>query len=414
MAKQKNTSPRIAEIPDGTIDALLGGATSVEELTTLFHGLQKRFAEAVLKSELTQHLGYAPGAEKPSAQANHRNGSTPKTVLIDSGALPLDIPRDRDGTFTPQFVPKGVRRLPQFDANVLSLYARGVSVREIQAHLEQLYQVEVSPALISAVTDEVVAEVTAWQQRPLDPMYPVVIFDALRVKIRDEGVVRNKAVYLAIGVDRDGHKDVLGLWIEQTEGASFWLRVMTELKSRGVEDILVALVDGLAGFPDAITTVFPQAQVHHCVVHLVRQSLGYASWKERKALASALRTVYRAPTEDAATAALAVFARGPWGTKYPMIAALWQRHWAHVRPVFAYPPEIRRLLYTTNAIESLHMQLRKIIKSRGHFPTDEAATKLLYLALRNIQWKWRRNNAAWKDAMSHFSMLFGTRFTNHL
>ena len=375
--------------------------------------MQKRFAERVLATELTQHLGYAPGAEKPADQANHRNGSTPKTVLTDSGALPLDIPRDRDGTFAPQFVPKGVRRLPQFDANVLSLYARGVTVREIQAHLEQLYQVEVSPAMISAVTDAVLEEVGAWQQRPLDRMYPVVIFDALRVKIRDEGVVRNKAVYLALGVDRDGQKEVLGLWIEQTEGAGFWLRVMTELKSRGVEDVLVALVDGLVGFPDAITTVFPQAQVHHCVVHLVRQSLAYVNWKERKTVGHALRAIYRAPTEAAAAAALAAFTAGPWGARYPAITALWQRHWAYVRPVFAYPPEIRRLLYTTNAIESLHMQLRKMLKSRGHFPTDEAATKLLYLALRNIQVKWKRGPLAWKDAMSHFSLLFGTRFTNH-
>jgi putative transposase len=411
MAKQKKVGP---EISDEMMQALLGGATSVAEVTALFHGLQKRFAEAVLASELTQHLGYAPGAEKPADQANHRNGSTPKTVLIESGALPLDIPRDRDGTFTPRFVPKGVRRLPQFDANVRSLYARGVTVREIQAHLEQLYQVEVSPAMISAVTDDVLAEVTAWQQRPLDRMYPVVIFDALRVKIRDAGVVRNKAVYLVLGVDREGHKEVLGLWIEQTEGASFWLRVMTELKSRGVDDILVALVDGLVGFPDAITTVFPQAQVHHCVVHLVRQSLAYASWKDRKQLASALRTIYRAPTEAAAADALAELASGPWGVRYPAIPALWQRHWAYLRPVFAYPPEIRRLLYTTNAIESLHMQLRKIIKSRGHFPTDDAATKLLYLALRNIHAKWQRGNHAWKGAMSHFSMLFGPRFTNHL
>jgi putative transposase len=412
MAKSKHAGPGPV-IDDATFAALIGDATSVEDVTALFGQLQKRFAECVLATELTQHLGYAPGADKPADQTNYRNGSTPKTVLTESGALPLDIPRDRDGTFTPLFVPKGVRRLPQFDANVLSLYARGVSVREIQAHLEQLYQIEVSPAMISAVTDGVLEEITAWQQRPLDRMYPVVIFDALRVKIRDEGIVRNKAVYLALGVDREGHKEILGLWIEQTEGASFWLRVMTELKSRGVEDVLVALVDGLVGFPDAITTVFPQAQVHHCVVHLVRQSMAYAGWKERKQVGSGLRAIYRAPTEGAAEAALAEFARGPWGTKYPAIPALWQRHWIHIRPVFAYPPEIRRMLYTTNAIESLHMQLRKIIKSRGHFPTDEAATKLLYLALRNIQRKWQHGSPAWHGAMSHFSILFGERFTNH-
>ena len=409
MAKAKE----FPEFDPTAMDALIGKTKTPEDLSALFRFMQKRIAERILAGELTEHLGYGPGEEKPDGQANHRNGATPKTVLTESGALPLEIPRDREGTFRPQLVPTGMRRLPQFDANVLSLYARGVSVREIQAHLEQLYQVEVSPSVISAVTAEVMEEVTAWQQRPLDRVYPVVIFDALRVKIRDEGVVRNKAVYLALGVDRDGHKDVLGLWIEQTEGAGFWLRVMTELKSRGVEDILIALVDGLVGFPDAITTVFPQAQVHHCVVHLVRQSLAFASWKERKALAGQLRAIYRAPTEPAAVAALDAFAVSSVGTKYPAIAALWRRHWPHVAPVFAYPPEIRRLLYTTNAIESLHMQLRKIVKTRGHFPTDEAATKLLYLALRNIKAKWQRGNHAWKAAMPYLAMLFGSRFTNH-
>ncbi len=409
MAKPKE----FPEFDPAALDALIGDAKSPEDFVALTRAIQKRLAERMLAGELTAHLGYGPGEAKPPAQTNHRNGTTPKTVLTDTGAVPLEIPRDREGSFRPQLVPTGVRRLAQFDANVLSLYARGVSVREIQAHLEQLYQVEVAPSVISAVTSEVMDEVTAWQQRPLDRVYPVVIFDALRVKIRDEGVVRNKAVYLALGVDRDGHKDVIGLWVEQTEGAGFWLRVMTELKSRGVEDILIALVDGLVGFPDAITTVFPQAQVHHCVVHLVRQSLAFAGWKERKALAAQLRAIYRAPTEPAAVAALDAFAASPVGTKYPAIAALWRRHWPHVAPVFAYPPEIRRLLYTTNAIESLHMQLRKVVKTRGHFPTDEAATKLLYLALRNIQVKWRRGNHAWKAAMPYLAMLFGTRFTDN-
>jgi putative transposase len=407
-------SPKqVPEFDDAALDALIGDTKTPADLSALFRQLQKRLAERMLAGELTEHLGYAPGAMKPDGQANHRNGATPKTVLTDTGALPLEIPRDRDGSFRPQLVPTGVRRLPQFDANVLSLYARGVSVRDIQAHLEALYQVEVAPSVISAVTDEVMAEVTAWQQRPLDRVYPVMIFDALRLKIRDEGVVKNKAVYLALGIDRDGCKDVLGLWIEQTEGAGFWLRVMTELKSRGVEDVLIALVDGLVGFPEAITTVFPQTQVHHCVVHLVRQSLAYASWKERKTLSAALRAIYRAPTEPAASAALDAFAAGAWGTKYPAIVALWRRHWPYVAPVFAFPPEIRRLLYTTNAIESLHMQLRKIVKTRGHFPTDEAATKLLYLALRNIIAKWKRGSHAWKAAMPHLGLLFGTRFTDH-
>lgn len=408
MTKKKRVEE---EFSGEALDALIGETRTPAELEQLFRQMKKRIVERMLDAELSHHLGYAPGEAKPADQPNHRNGTTPKTVLTDDGALPLDIPRDRAGTFAPQLVPKGVRRLPGFDAKVLSLYARGLTVREIQGHLEELYQIAIAPDVISTVTAAVLEEVTAWQQRPLDRVYPVVILDALRVKIRDEGVVRNKAVYLAIGVARDGTKDVLGLWIEQTEGAAFWLRVMTELKSRGVEDILIALIDGLAGFPDAITAVFPQTQIHHCMVHLVRGSLSYVNWKDRKAVAAELRGIYRAPTEAAAQAALTAFAEGPWGERYPPIALMWQRHWDHIRPVFAYPPTIRRLLYTTNAIESLHMQLRKIIKTRGHFPTDEAATKLLYLALRNIIAKWKAPSIEWRAAMPHLAVLFGDRFT---
>jgi transposase-like protein len=412
MARSKKPGEPSPE-PDfdpAALDRLIGETRTPEELEQLFRQMKKRIVERMLGAELTHHLGYAPGDEKPAGQANLRNGTTPKTVLTDDGSLPLDIPRDRAGTFAPQLVPKGVRRLPGFDAKVLSLYARGMTVREIQGHLEELYQITIAPDVISTVTDAVLEEVTAWQQRPLDPVYPVVILDALRVKIRDEGVVRNKAVYLAIGIARDGTKDVLGLWIEQTEGAAFWLRIMTELKSRGVEDILIALVDGLAGFPEAITTVFPQTQIHHCMVHLVRGSLGYVNWKQRRRVAEELRAIYRAPTEAAATAALEDFARSPWGEQYPPIVAMWRRHWEYIRPVFAYPPGIRRLLYTTNAIESLHMQLRKIIKTRGHFPTDEAASKLLYLALRNIIAKWKAPSKEWAAALPHFAVLFGDRF----
>jgi transposase-like protein len=408
MTKGKHEA---GEFSGEALDALIGETRTPEQLEALFRQMKKRIVERMLGAELSHHLGYAPGEAKPADQANHRNGTTPKTVLTDDGTLPLDVPRDRAGTFEPQLVPKGVRRLPGFDAKVLSLYARGLTVREIQGHLEELYQIAIAPDVISTVTDAVLEEVTAWQQRPLDRVYPVVILDALRVKIRDEGVVRNKAVYLAIGVARDGTKDVLGLWIEQTEGAAFWLRVMTELKSRGVEDILIALIDGLAGFPDAITTVFPQAQIHHCMVHLVRGSLSYVSYKDRKAVAATLRGIYRAPTEAAAQAALAEFAAGPWPERYPPIPAMWHRHWEYIRPIFAYPPAVRRLLYTTNAIESLHMRLRKIIKTRGHFPTDEAATKLLYLALRNIIAKWKAPSIEWKAAMPHLAVLFGERFT---
>jgi transposase-like protein len=395
------------------LDALIRDARSPEDFLALVRALQKRVAERMLAGELTAHLGSAAGEAKPAGQRNHRNGTTPETVLTDTGAVPLAIPRAREGSVRPQLVPTGVRRLPQFDATVLSLFACGMTVREIHAHLEQLYQVEVAPGVISAITDKVPADVQAWQQRPLDRLHPVVILDALRVKIRDEGTVRNKAVYLALGVDRDGQKSVLGLWIEQTEGAGFWLRVMSELKARGVEDILVALVDGLVGFPEAITTVFPQSQVHHCVVHLVRQRLAFASWKARKPLGAALRGVYRAPTLDAATAARDAFATSTWGTKSPAIVALWRRRWPYVEPVFPYPPELRRLLYTTNAIETLHMQLWKIVKTRGHVPTDEAAATLLSLALRNIEAKRKRGSPAWKAALPYFALLFRERFTDH-
>jgi transposase-like protein len=391
------------------LDALIGDARTADDVDALFRQMKKALMERILGAELTHHLGYAPGEPKPAAQPNHRNGTTPKTVVTDDGALPLAIPRDRAGTFTPQLVPKGVRRLPRFDQNVLSLYARGMSVREIRAHLEELYQVEVAPDLISTVTDEVLEEITAWQQRPLDSCYPVVFFDALRVKIRDEGVVRTKAVYLALGITRSGTRDVLGLWIEQTEGAKFWHRVMTELQARGVADVLIALIDGLTGFPEAIQAVFPQTQIHTCVVHLVRRSLAYVSYQDRKRVAAALRSVYRAETVAAGAAALATFAASPDGSRYPTIAPIWQRQWDLVTPAFAYPPAIRRILTTTNAIESLHMQLRKIIKTRGHFPTDEAATKLLYLALRNIKKRWHAA-PAWQAALTHFAVLFPDRF----
>jgi transposase-like protein len=412
MAKRtRKTSPPRGGFDPAVLDELMRGVTAPEQLEGVFRTLKQALVERALGAELTAHLGYAPGAEKPPTQANYRNGTTPKTVITDAGELPLAIPRDRAGTFEPQLVPKSVRRLPGFDAKVLSLYARGMTVREIRGHLEELYQVHVAPDVISTVTDAVLDEVTQWQQRPLERMYPVVIFDALRVKIRDDGVVRNKAAYLAIGVHVDGRKDVLGLWLDASESATFWLRVLSELQSRGVADILIALVDGLTGFPDAIATVFPDAHVHQCVVHLVRQSLRYVPYAARKAVAAELRSIYQAPTAAAAQAALERFAASDWGVQAPPIAALWRRHWSRIEPVFQYPPALRRLLYTTNAIESLHMQLRKIIKTRGHFPTDEAALKLLYLALRNVMAKWQRGAKTWSIAMPHLALLFGDRFT---
>ena len=292
------------------------------------------------------------------------------------------------------------------------MYARGMTVREIQGYLAEMYGTKVSPDFISKVTDEVMAEVTAWQSRPLEPMYPVVFFDALRVKIRDDAVVRNKAVYLALGVLPDGTRDVLGIWIEQTEGAKFWLKVFNELRSRGVGDILIAVVDGLKGLAEAIETAFPSTTVQTCIVHLIRNSLDYASWKERKAIAIALRPIYAAATAEAAREALDDFAAGPWGGKYPTIVQSWRRAWENVIPFFAFPPEVRRVIYTTNVIESLHMQLRKIIKTRGHFPNDDAAIKLLWLALRNITAGKVRSTREWKMAMNQFAVLYGDRFIN--
>jgi putative transposase len=393
------------------LDQLLAGYQQPEDLLGpggIFAQLKKALAERALGAELGHHL--AQEAARPDAPRNHRNGTTPKTVHTDTGTLPLDIPRDRAGTFEPQLVPKYRRRLPGFDEKVIALYARGLTVREMQAHLAELYGVHVSPDLISTVTDAVLEEVTAWQQRPLEPLYPVVFFDALRVKIRDEGAVRTKAVYLALGLSPSGHKDVLGLWIEQTEGAKFWLRVLTELQARGVRDILVAVIDGLTGFPDAITSVFPHTTIQTCIVHLLRHSLDYVPWRDRQPVAEALKEIYRAPTAGAAEAALVAFAAGPWGQKYPPIAPAWRRQWTHVIPFLAFPLPVRKILYTTNAIESLHRQLRKAVKTRGHFPNDEAALKLLYLVLRNLTKRWTQSQQHWKEAMNAFAILYPDRF----
>ena len=409
MTKPRKKPTSDSGFDPAALDQLLGERRTMGELDELFRQMKKALMERALAGELTHHLGYAPGEAKPQEQPNHRNGTTPKTVLTEEGAIPLAVPRDRAGTFEPLLIPKNVRRLPRFDQNVISLYARGMSVREIREHLEELYQVEVTPSLISAVTDEVMEEVTAWQQRPLESCYAVVLFDCLRVKIRDEGVVKNKAVYVALGVTRTGSKEVLGLWIEQTEGARFWHRVLSELQGRGVEDILIALIDGLPGFPEAITAVFPQTQIHTCVVHLMRRSLAYVRWPDRKRVAAALRPIYRAETVAGAEAALRAFAASADGERYPQIAAIWERAWPHLVAAFAYPPVIRRILSTTNAIENLNRQLRKIIKTRGHFPSDEAALKLLYLALRNMQTRWATAQQ-WIAALPHFAVLFGDRF----
>jgi putative transposase len=410
--KRRTQAAPLAPVSSEILDQFVGqGPLSHDELDAAVRRFKKAIIERALGGELTHHLGYPAGGIKPEDTSNHRNGTGAKTVLTDDGALAIDVPRDRAGTFEPRLIAKHERRFTGFDDKILALYARGMTVREIQAFLAEMYAIEVSPDLISTVTDAVVAEVTAWQSRPLEPMYPVVFFDALRVKIRDEATVRSKAIYLALAVLPDGSREILGLWIEQTEGAKFWMKVFTDLKTRGCQDILIAVTDGLKGMSEALGAVYPATTLQTCIVHLLRHSLDFANWKERKPLAAALRAIYSAPSADAASAALDAFARGPWGTKFPTVVASWRRAWTHVIPFFAFPPDVRRVLYTTNALESVHAQLRKIIKTRGHFPNDDAATTLIWLALRNITAKWERGPRFWRTAMIQFAILYEGRFT---
>jgi putative transposase len=402
----------LAPIPAEVLDQIVrNGPLTAEDIDTAARRFKKALIERALGGELTHHLGYPPGAPKPALVTNHRNGTSGKTVLTDDGPVAIEVPRDREGTFEPQLIGKHARRFTGFDDKVIALYARGLTVREIQAFLHEIYAVDVSPDLISTVTDAIVAEVTAWQARPLEPLYPVVFFDALRVKIRDEATVRIKAVYLALAILPDGSRDILGIWIEQTEGAKFWMKVFADLKARGCHDILIAVTDGLQGMEEALAAVFAHTTLQTCIVHLLRQSLAFANWKQRKPLAAALRAIYTAPSADLAWAALEAFERGAWGQRFPTIAPAWRRAWARIIPFFAFPPEIRRVLYTTNALESVHARLRKIIKTRGHFPTDEAATKLIWLALRNITALWSRAAPTWRQAMNQFAILYGDRFS---
>jgi putative transposase len=398
------------KIPDAVLDQLLAGADPKAALDPggLLDELKKTLAERALNAEMDHHLAGDGGT------GNSRNGYGRKGVLTDTGRIELEVPRDRRASFDPQLIAKYQRRFPGFDDKIVSMYARGMSTREIVGHLRELYGVEVSPDLVSAVTDAVLEEVAAWQARPLEPVYPLVFLDALRVKVRDEGSVRNKAVHLALGVRADGTKEILGLWLEQNEGAKFWLRVMNELRNRGVEDVLIAVVDGLKGFPEAIAAVFPDATVQTCIVHLLRQSLAFVSYKDRKAVAAALKEVYRAVDAAAGEAALAAFEEGPWGRKYPAIAPAWRRAWGEVVPFYAFPAEVRRLLYSTNAIEALNAKLRRAVRARGHFPTDEAAMKLLFLVLNRTEKEWRMPPGAWAMAKAQFAVLFGERFTNAL
>jgi putative transposase len=395
-------------IPDELLDQLLAGSDPRAALADggLLDGLKKALAERALNAELDHHLEVG----EPDGRGNSRNGYGSKTVLTGTGKLELQVPRDRLATFDPQLIAKYQRRFPGFDDKIVSMYARGMSTREIQGHLRELYGLEVSPDLVSAVTDAVLEEVAEWQNRPLEALYPLVFLDAIRVKVRDEGTVRNKAVYVALGVRPDGTKEVLGLWIEQTEGAKFWLRVMNELKDRGVEDILIAVVDGLKGFPEAIAAVFPRTQVQACVVHLIRTSLAYVSYKDRRAVAAALKEVYRARNAEAGHDALEAFDEGPWGRKYPVIAQTWRRHWTEVIPFYAFPAEVRRIIYTTNSIEALHAKLRRAVRARGHFPTDEAVLKLLFLVLRLTSKEWKMPQREWTAAKAQFAILFQDRF----
>jgi len=380
---------------------LLGPGGLLKQLTAAL-------VEKALQAEMTEHLGYEKHAVTGRGSGNSRNGKSDKTLKSEAGDMAVEIPRDRNGTFVPQLVKKHETHFDGFDDKIISMYARGMTVREIQGHLKDLYGTEVSPDLISRVTDAVLEEVKGWQNRPLDTVWPIVYLDALVIKVRDQGTVTNKSAFLALGVNMQGTKEVLGLWIEGNEGAKFWLKIMTELKNRGVADVLLVCCDGLKGFPEAIEAVFPRATVQTCIVHMLRNSVRYVAWADRKGVVAALKPIYSADTEQAAEAALEAFERG-LGQRYPLISKSWRANWQRVIPFLAFPREIRKAIYTTNAIESLNYQLRKIIKNRGHFPSDDAAFKLLYLALSRAQEKWTMPIRNWKNALSQFAVHFEGR-----
>lgn len=400
----------MADEVDRMLDELIKGKKPEEILGEggVLKQLTKRLVERALEGEMTHHLGYEKHSVEGHHSGNSRNGKSRKRVKSESGEIDLLIPRDRDSSFEPVIVEKGQRRLRGFDDKVIALYARGLATRDIQGHLKELYDVDVSPSLISAVTDTVLEDVTSWQGRPLDPVYPIVYLDAIHVKLRVQGHVESQAVYLALGINMEGQKDLLGLWVGQSEGAKFWLSILTELNNRGVSDILIACVDGLRGFPEAIEAVFPRTQVQLCLVHMVRNSLRFVSWKDRKKLAADLRLVYRAPTVEAGEQALTEFA-AKWDSRYPTISKLWRQHWTNLSPFFAYPEPIRRVIYTTNAVESLNSQLRKVTRNRGAFPSADSVRKVLYLALQKAAKRWTRPVRDWGAALNHFSILFPDR-----
>src|SRR5271156_791218 len=410
--------PKKPGIDPAIIEELLKDYQKPEDLSGpggIMEQLTKRLYERVLGAEMTHYLGYekgqAPKLEAGQGRENHRNGTSKKRLISEDGNLEIEVPRDRAGEFSPQFIRKGQRRFGGFDSKIIAMYGQGMTVREIKRFLEEQYKVEVSSDLISTVTDSVLEDVIEWQNRPLDPMYVVVFFDALRVRIRDEGTVKNKAIYLALGIQRDGTKEVLGIWIQQSEGAKFWLGIMNELNHRGLKDILVAVIDGLKGFPEAISAVYPDSEIQTCIVHLIRNSLSFCNWKDRKPVAAELKKIYNAETAELAAKRLEDFEQGPFGKRIPATAQCWRRVWDQVIPFFAYPNEIRKMIYTTNAIESLHMQLRKVLKTRGHFPSDEAATKLIYLVLRDLTKKWANPPVTWTAAAAQLAIQCGERFS---
>jgi putative transposase len=393
------------------LDELLKDYHSPEDMfgnDGLLQQLTKAVLERALQGEMTHHLGYEKHDIAGKNSGNSRNGKLSKTIKGKRGQVEIDVPRDRESSFEPQLIKKGQTRFDGFDDKIISMYARGMTCREIKAHLEEIYGVEVSPDMISTVTDAVIDEVRTWQSRPLDPIYPILYLDALQVKVKDQGRVSNKAIYLAVGVNMSGIKEVLGMWASENEGAKFWLSIITELKNRGVRDIFIACVDGLKGFPEAIETIFPKTQVQLCLVHLMRFSLAYVSFKDRKAVAGDLKLIYRAATVEEAETKFTEFSE-KWDARYPSIAKSWKANWARIVPMFGFPDDIRRAVYTTNAIESLNMSLRKVIKTRASFPNDEAAFKLLYLALRNIAKKWTMPIPHWNQAMNAFSIIFEGR-----
>ncbi|MDP9169254.1 MAG: IS256 family transposase [Acidobacteriota bacterium] len=402
MAKEKAAKV----VSDELIDEWLKEGRKPEDVHGLLKQITKAVVERAMQGEMTRHLGYTKHDPAGNKSGNSRNGVTRKTLKGDFGEVEVETPRDRNGQFEPQFVKKNQTRWTGFDDKILSMYSRGMSTRDIQGHLEEMYQVEVSPSLISEVTDSVIEDARAWQNRPLEPFYGIVFLDALYVKMRREGRVENRAVYVAIGIDLEGRKDVLGLWTSANEGAKFWLSVLTELRNRGVRDVYVVCVDGLKGFPQAIETIFPSAQVQLCIVHMVRASLNYATWQDRRKVVADLKPIYRATTADEAERQLTEF-ESNW-PKYPAIARLWRENWERLIPFFAFPAEVRKIVYTTNAVESLHMSLRKIIKTRGSFPTEEAATKLLYLALARVVAKWQTVQN-WKQMLNFLETMCGDR-----